>query len=246
MHLAYCGAGYMGWQIQPQGPTVQGVLQEALSRLLRQPVSVTGAGRTDTDVNARKMIAHFDADGDLPQDLVYRLNAMVGKGIVVYKIWQVEAQAHARFDAKERTYRYFASMGKTPFGWPLTWLVVNDLDFDAMNEAAKYLIGRQDFTSFSKLHTQVKTNICEVKSAKWEHVDDSPAPVGSEGNLWYFEITADRFLRNMVRAIVGTLVEVGRGKIPPQAIMEIIEKKDRRCAGSSMPGHALYLWDILY
>lgn len=246
MHLAYCGAGYVGWQIQPGGATVQGALQEALSRLLRCPVSVIGAGRTDTDVNARMMIAHFDAADALPADLLYRLNAIVGKGIVVYRIWPVSADAHARFDAKERTYRYFASMGKTPFGWPLTWLAVNTLDFDAMNRGAEYLIGRQDFTSFSKLHTQVKTNICDVRQARWIHVVDSPTPLGSEGNLWYFEISADRFLRNMVRAIVGTLVEVGRGKLAPEAVREIIEKKDRRCAGTSMPGHALYLWDIRY
>lgn len=246
MHLAYCGADYLGWQIQPQGDTVQGALQQALSRLLRQPVAVTGAGRTDTGVNARMMIAHFDAEGPLPDDLVYRLNAMVGKSIVVYRIWPVADDAHARFDAKERTYRYFASIGKTPFGWPLTWLVVNDLDFDAMNRAAEYLIGRKDFTSFSKLHTQVKTNICDVRRARWVHVGDSPTPLGSEGNLWYFEITADRFLRNMVRAIVGTLVDVGRGKMPPEAVREIIERRDRCCAGTSMPGHALYLWDIKY
>lgn len=246
MRLAYCGAGYLGWQIQPQGLTVQGALQQALSRLLRQPVTVTGAGRTDTDVNARMMIAHFDADGELPPDLTYRLNAMVGKGIAVQEIWPVADDAHARFDAKERTYRYFASMGKTPFGWPLTWLVVNDLDFDAMNRGAECLIGRQDFTSFSKLHTQVKTNICDVRRARWVRVDDTPTPLGSEGNLWYFEITADRFLRNMVRAVVGTLVDVGRGKIPPEAVREIIEKKDRCSAGTSMPGHALYLWDIRY
>lgn len=246
MHLAYCGEGYLGWQIQPQGLTVQGALQLALSRLLRQQVDVTGAGRTDTGVNARKMIAHFDAEGQLPADLLYRLNAMVGKGIVVYSIWPVAADAHARFDAKERTYRYFASMGKTPFGWPLTWLSVNDLDFEAMNRGAQYLIGRQDFTSFSKLHTQVKTNICDVRQARWVRVGDSPTPLGSEGNLWYFEITADRFLRNMVRAVVGTLVDVGRGKIPPEAVREIIDKRDRCSAGTSMPGHALYLWDIKY
>lgn len=246
MHLAYRGEPFLGWQIQPQGLTVQGVLQDALSRLLRQPTAVTGAGRTDAGVNARMMIAHFDAPASLPSDLEYRLNAMVGKDIAIFRIWPVADDAHARFDATERTYRYFASMGKTPFGWPLTWLVVNDLDFEAMNQACRHLIGRQDFTSFSKLHTQVKTNICDVRSAQWVHVTDSPTPLGSEGNLWYFEISADRFLRNMVRAIVGTLVDVGRGKIAPDDIKEIIAKKDRCSAGTSMPGHALYLWDIKY
>ncbi len=227
----------MGWQVQPQGPTVQGVLQEAMSRLLHQPIDVTGAGRTDTDVNARMMVAHFDAEGPLPSDLLYRLNAMIGKNIAVQEICPVADDAHARFDAKERTYRYYVYVGKSPFFWQLTYRAVHALDFEAMNEAAAHLIGRQDFTSFSKLHTQVKTNFCDVRRAQW---------VQQAEEIWYFEISADRFLRNMVRAIVGTLLDVGRHKIAPAEVAAIIARRDRCSAGTSMPGYALYLWDIEY
>lgn len=228
----------MGWQIQPQGPTVQGILEEALSRLCRRRVGVTGAGRTDAGVNARLMIAHFDAD-ELPPDIVYRLNAMVGKDIAIDSIWPVAPDAHARFDAVERAYRYFAITAKSPFAYPLAWQAPPALDFGRMNEAAALMLGRRDFTSFSKLHTQVKTNICDLRKAAWE-----PDPMLP--GLWRFEIRADRFLRNMVRAVVGTLVDVGRGKIAPEAVAEILERRDRCCAGTSMPAHALFLWDILY
>lgn len=237
MQLAYRGAGFLGWQIQPQGPTVQGTIEEALSRLLRQPTGLTGAGRTDTGVNARMMIAHFDAPGPLPPDFAYRLNAMVGKDIAIEKVWPVADDAHARFDATERTYRYYAATRKSPFAYPLTWQAPPGLDFGAMNQAATLLIGRKDFTSFSKLHTQVKTNICDLRRAEWCQADS---------DLWYFEIAADRFLRNMVRAVVGTLVEVGRGKMAPGKIAEVLERRDRCCAGTSMPAHALFLWDIKY
>ncbi len=227
----------MGWQVQPQGPTVQGTLQEALSTLLHEKIEITGAGRTDTDVNARMMVAHFDADSVLPADLLYRLNSMIGKSIAVQELWPVAPDAHARFDAKERTYRYYVYVGKTPFFWRLTYRAVRPLDFEAMNQAAKHLLGRQDFTSFSKLHTQVKTNICDIRRAQWVQADE---------NVWYFEISADRFLRNMVRAIVGTLIDVGNHKIAPEEVRAIIERKDRCAAGNSMPGYALYLWDIKY
>lgn len=251
MQLSYRGAPFMGWQIQPQGATVQGVIEGALGKLLRHEVSVTGAGRTDAGVNARMMVAHFDVPAnyagsrllnDSPEalaDVVYRLNSMVGKDIAIERIWPVADGAHARFDATERTYRYFALTRKSPFAYPLAWQAPPVLDFDAMNEAASLLIGRRDFTSFSKLHTQVKTNICDLRRAVWE--PDSIMP-----GLWHFEISADRFLRNMVRAVVGTLVDVGRGKMAPSDVLEILERKDRCAAGTSMPGHALYLWDIKY
>ncbi|MCC8112777.1 MAG: tRNA pseudouridine(38-40) synthase TruA [Bacteroidales bacterium] len=237
MRLAYRGDGFLGWQVQPQGPTVQSTLEQALSRLLKQPIAVTGAGRTDTGVNARMMVAHFDAPDPLPTDLVYRLNCTVGKNIAVYEIWPVADDTHARFDATERTYRYYAATRKTPFFYPLTWSAPPGLDFEAMNQGAAYLIGRQDFTSFSKLHTQVKTNICDVRRAQWVQADE---------DMWYFEISADRFLRNMVRAVVGTLVDVGRGKLLPADVKRIIEQRDRCSAGTSMPPHALYLWEIRY
>ena len=237
MRLAYNGTGFSGWQVQPREITVQGVIEEALSKVLRQKVGITGAGRTDTGVNARMMVAHFDYDSILPPTLVGSLNAMTGRNIAIEEIWQVADDAHARFDALERTYHYYATTRKSPFLYPLTWQASPRLDFDAMNLAAAHLTGRKDFTSFSKLHTQVKTNICDVRAARWEQC----AP-----DMWCFEITADRFLRNMVRAVVGTLVEVGRGKIAPDDIAAIIEKKNRCSAGTSMPPQALYLWDIKY
>lgn len=237
MRLSYRGEGFLGWQVQPQGDTVQGALERAMSRLLRQSVSVTGAGRTDTGVNARMMIAHFDADGDLPPDLVYRLNGMLGRNIAVQEIWPVAPDAHARFDATERTYRYYVSTAKNPFLWPLTCFMPGGLDFEAMNEASQWLVGVKDFTSFSKLHTQTKNNICDLRSARWVRVDH---------DVWYFEVSANRFLRNMVRAIVGTLVEVGRGKLSPADIVEVIDRRDRAAAGSSMPPYALYLWEVKY
>ncbi len=239
MQLSYNGSSYLGWQIQPQGDTVQGTIENAMSVLLRTPMSVTGAGRTDTGVNARMMIAHFDYAGELPADFHYRLNSMLGKDIAIQRIWPVADDAHARFDATERTYKYFVSMSKLPFLYHFSWRCVTPLDFEAMNCAAASILGRQDFTSFSKLHTQVKTNICDVRQAHWD-------PVSGADDLWCFTISADRFLRNMVRAVVGTLVDVGRGKIRPDAVADIIARRDRSAAGSSMPPYALFLWDIKY
>ncbi len=237
MQLQYCGAPYVGWQIQPNGPTVQGVLEDALSKLLREKIGVTGAGRTDTGVNARCMVAHFDVREPLPADIVRRLNAMVGRDIAVERVWPVADDAHARFDATERTYRYYVTTEKTAFFHRLCWQAPAGLDFESMNRAAALLLGRRDFTSFSKLHTQVKTNICDLRVARW--VEERPG-------LWYFEITADRFLRNMVRAVVGTLVDVGRGKMAPEGVIAILDRLDRCAAGTSMPAHALYLWEVKY
>ena len=240
MRLSYRGAGFLGWQVQPQGSTVQGTLEGVLSRLLGKTIGITGAGRTDTGVNARMMVAHFDYDGETDvesPDFTYRINAMCGRDIAVDKIWRVADDAHARFDAKERTYRYYVTTRKSPFMYPLSWQAPPRLDFEAMNEAAKYLIGKQDFTSFSKLHTQVKTNICDVRRAQWVRLSE---------DVWYFEISADRFLRNMVRAVVGTLVDVGRGKMPPEGVRDILDARNRCSAGTSMPPQALFLWNIEY
>lgn len=237
MHLAYNGNGFSGWQIQPGESTVQGTIEDALSRVLRRPTGITGAGRTDTGVNARMMIAHFDCDSPLPPTLVRSLNAMIGPKIAIYDIRPVADDAHARFDAISRTYHYYAVTRKSPFAYPYSWPAPPTLDFNAMNAAAEYLLGCQDFTSFSKLHTQVKTNICTITEARWEQCDT---------HAWCFTITADRFLRNMVRAIVGTLVDVGRGKIRPEAIADIIAKRNRCSAGTSMPPQALFLWNIAY
>lgn len=239
MHLAYRGAPFHGWQSQPNAVSVQSALEDALARYMRHPVPVTGAGRTDAGVNARKMIAHLDLDIE-PADtgrLVTALNAMTGPDIAVYGLCPVAPDAHARFDAISRTYHYYAHTRKSPFSHTLSWPASPLLDFEAMNEAAAMMTGRRDFTSFSKLHTDTRTNTCDLREARWERIDD---------DRWRFVITADRFLRNMVRAVVGTLVEVGRGKMQPSDIISVIERRDRGSAGTSMPAHALYLWEITY
>lgn len=238
MELAFCGTPYHGWQVQPGEVTVQSELERALAMLTGTPVAVTGAGRTDAGVNAEKMIAHFDTDGPIdPEAMVYRINAIVGRDIAVRRIWQVADDMHARFSATSRTYHYYALTQKSPFLYRLAWNAPFDLDFEAMNHAAHRLLEVEDFTSFSKLHTQVKTNICHVTQARW--TETGPG-------LWCFEITADRFLRNMVRAVVGTLVEVGRHKLDYIGFCNVIEKRNRCAAGASMPAHALYLHDVTY
>ncbi len=239
MQLSYRGAPFHGWQSQPGEVTVQSVLEDALSMILRRPMKITGAGRTDAGVNARMMVAHFDAGAPLsdPDGLVRKLNAVVGKDIAVQKIWEVAPDSHARFDAVSRTYHYYAVTEKTPFFYPLSWKAPATLDFEAMNRAAEILLETSDFTSFSKLHTDVKTNICRVSYARWERLGD---------HEWVFVITADRFLRNMVRAVVGTLVEVGRGKMSIERFREVIDRRDRCAAGTSMPGEALFLWEVKY
>lgn len=239
MHLAYKGAAFHGWQSQPNAVSVQSTIEDALSRFMRRPVPIVGAGRTDAGVNARMMIAHLDLDiepAECPR-LVSALNAMVGRDIAIYGLHHVAPDAHARFDAVSRTYHYYAHTRKSPFTHNLSWLASPELDFDAMNKAASMMLGRRDFTSFSKLHTDTHTNICDLREARWERID---------ADNWCFVITADRFLRNMVRAVVGTLVDVGRGKISPEDVMKIIEKQDRCAAGTSMPAHALFLWQVDY
>jgi tRNA pseudouridine38-40 synthase len=239
MHLAYNGSPFHGWQSQPNAVSVQSTIEQALATVLRQPVPITGAGRTDAGVNAHMMIAHLDLPEDVvvTDKLLLSLNRLVGRDIAIYSLRQVHADAHARFDATERTYHYFAHTRKDPFTGALSWQAPYNLDFAKMNDAAKRLLGRRDFTSFSKLHTDVKTNICDLRRAEWQQVDDYN---------YRFVITADRFLRNMVRAVVGTLVDVGRGKITADDVSRILEQKDRCAAGVSMPGEALFLWDIKY
>ena len=223
--------------MQPNAVTVQSVLEDALSMLLRAKIAVTGAGRTDTGVNAEMMIAHFDSEEIAdPMAVAHRLNGVLGSDIVVRSIYRVADDAHARFDAKSRTYKYFVHTEKSPFLHHLSWYCHHDLDFNLMNEAAAILLNVSDFTSFSKLHTDVKNNLCVVTHAKWER----------ENGQWVFTITANRFLRNMVRAVVGTLVEVGRHKMSIEEFRRVIERKDRCAAGTSMPGHALFLWNIEY
>lgn len=236
IYLSYDGARYHGWQIQPNGISVQETLNKALSTLLREPVEVTGAGRTDAGVNASMMVAHFDTTQQVDDNLSYRLNKFLPADIAVQKIVPVAPDAHARFSATSRTYHYYVVTGKSPFEH-YAYRFPQPLDFDRMNEAAQVLFDYTDFTSFSKLHTDVKTNNCRIMAARWQQV--SP-------EKWQFTITADRFLRNMVRAIVGTLLDVGRGVLTISQFREIIEKKDRCSAGSSVPGNALFLADITY
>lgn len=239
MKLAYRGANFHGWQSQPNAVSVQSTIEDALTTIMRTPIKITGAGRTDTGVNARMMIVHFDVEQPLPSPdgLVKALNSLVGKDIAIYSISPVHDDAHARFDATSRTYHYYIHTEKSPFLYPLSWQAPVNLNFELMNKAAEILLGIDDFTSFAKLHTDVKTNICNVTYAKWEQIDN---------NRWVFVITADRFLRNMVRAVVGTLVDVGRGKITIQQFADIISAKDRCAAGTSMPAQALFLWDVTY
>lgn len=236
--FSYDGAAYHGWQIQPHSISVQEELQKALSTLLRQSIEVVGAGRTDTGVHARKMIAHFDFESevDCPQ-LVYKLNKILPKDIAVQKVEQVADDMHARFSATSRTYHYFVHLAKNPFLRAYSWQVYGEPDFDLMNEAAKVLMEYRDFTSFSKVNTDTKTNDCTITEAHWDRVGDSQ---------WRFTITANRFLRNMVRAIVGTLVEVGRGRMTIGQLRQVIEAKDRCRAGDSVPGNALFLVEVEY
>ena len=235
--FSYDGTAYHGWQIQPHSISVQEELQKALSTLLRQSIEVVGAGRTDTGVHARKMVAHFDF-GQLDCDqLVYKLNKMPPKDIAVHKVEQVADDMHARFSAKSRTYHYFLHLSKDPFLRAYSWQMYGNLDFDLMNKAAMVLMEYRDFTSFSKVNTDTKTNDCTITEAHWDRVGD---------NQWRFTITANRFLRNMVRAIVGTLVEVGRGRMTIEQLRHVIEAKDRCRAGDSVPGNALFLVEVLY
>ncbi|GHV53369.1 tRNA pseudouridine synthase A [Bacteroidia bacterium] len=239
IYLGYNGAKYCGWQVQPNGITVQQVLEEALATLLRSAVPVVGAGRTDTGVHARMMVAHFDREeavGGLPL-LAGKLNRLLPKDIAIDRIVEVNEEAHARFSAVSRTYHYYVATQKSPFNYDSACRLYFQPDFGAMNEACRLLLEHTDFTSFSKLHTDVKTNNCRISSAEW--TDEG-------GGVWKFSVTADRFLRNMVRAIVGTLLEVGRGKLSADGFRQVIEAKDRGQAGTSAPAHALFLEDIRY
>ena len=239
IYLSYDGTAYHGWQVQPNAISVQQKLNECLSTLLRGKCSeVTGAGRTDAGVHAHMMVAHFDTTNEIDvRWLTDKLNRILPQDIAVSKVVRVKDNAHARFDAKARTYHYWIYTRKDPFRRQYATRITFPLDFTRMNEAAAYLCQVSDFTSFSKLHTDVKTNICHVTHAEWTEVGD---------NLWQFEITADRFLRNMVRAIVGTLIEVGRGRLTLEAFKHVIAQKDRCAAGDSMPGNALSLVNIRY
>lgn len=238
IHLAYNGSRYHGWQIQPHAASVQQTVEQCLSLKLGQTVSVTGCGRTDTGVHAKNYYAHFDLETtlDKPETLANQMNTFLPADIVVYRIWQVAPEFHARFDALSRTYHYYITRAKNPFHAHDTYFLYGELDVEKMQEAANILFDYEDFTSFSKLHTQVKTNHCKILEARWFEQD----------GLLVFRIKADRFLRNMVRAIVGTLLEVGKGRMSLEEFRAVIERKDRCEAGTSVPAQALFLEEVEY
>lgn len=237
IYLSYKGTAYKGWQTQPNGITVQEVLEKALSTVLRTTICIVGAGRTDAGVHASQMVAHFDAEPDFePTALAKKLNSFLPQDIAIQRIVEVAADAHARFDAIGRVYEYQMTLNKNPFMTETTAYIPGPFDFDKMNAAAQRLLHYTDFTSFSKLHTDVKTNNCAIRNAHWTQRD----------GLWVFTIEADRFLRNMVRAIVGTLLDVGRRKISVDDFCHIIEAKNRCKAGTSAPASGLFLTEVKY
>ena len=237
LELSYNGKAYHGWQNQPNAVSVQEVVENALSKLLNTEIKIVGAGRTDAGVHAKQMFAHFDSDIKIENnDLKYKLNAFLPKDIAVYNIFQVQKDAHARFDALSRTYLYRVALEKDAFNFDSAYFMKKPLNLELMNQAANVLLGHKDFQCFSKTNTDVKTYYCDVKIAKWEQIE----------NELHFIITADRFLRNMVRAIVGTLIDVGLGKISIDNLKAILASKDRGQAGYSVPAHGLYLTRIDY
>ncbi|MEM9078041.1 MAG: tRNA pseudouridine(38-40) synthase TruA [Bacteroidota bacterium] len=235
--FSYFGKNYHGWQRQPNAITVQEVLEDGMSTLLRSPIEVVGAGRTDTGVHAKEMYAHFNTEtlADL-HDFTRRMNAFLPEDISIAEIVHVNSDAHARFDAIERTYEYWVVQRKNPFYTDFAHCITQPMDIDGMNEAASILLEYSDFECFSKSNTDVKTFICDVRKAQWVFEKDK----------LIFTISADRFLRNMVRAIVGTLLEVGMRKRRPNQIEDVLKSKSRSEAGVSVPAKGLYLTQILY
>ena len=236
IHFAYDGTNYHGWQIQPDANSVQEELQKALSVLLRHDVEIVGAGRTDAGVHARQMVAHLEWDGQLDcQQTAYRLGRMLPRDIAIYCMEPVADDMHARFSAVRRTYHYYLHTERDPFCRQYSCELHYDLDFEHMNEAGRILCTYEDFGAFCKSHSDVKTTLCKVSEAHWIQVDSTH---------WYFRISANRFLRNMVRAVVGTMIDVGRGRITLDDFRKIVEGKQRTQAGESMPAHALFLEEI--
>lgn len=241
IELSYFGKPYHGWQKQPNAATVQQTIEEALSTILRQPLSIMGAGRTDTGVHANQMYAHVDipetafAKADCPL-LTQKLNSLLPPAISIQRIFEVTPEAHTRFDATQRSYTYRISNRKNPFTADFAFQCRYALDIDAMNKAAAILLTYTDFECFSKSNTAVNTYLCAISEARWVAFEDE----------LHFIISADRFLRNMVRAIVGTLIEIGQGKHDPSWMHEVIKSKNRNIAGTSVPAHGLYLTKVSY
>ena len=238
IYLSYDGTAYHGWQIQPNGNSVQEEMQRALSTLLRREIEIVGAGRTDAGVHARVMVAHFDSATDIDcRQLAYKLNRLLPRDIAVDRVAPVEEGMHARFSARKRTYHYYVHLHKNPFCRSYSCQLHYELDFGLMNRAAAHLLECSDFAAFCKVHTDVKTTICRVTEARW--VDDGDG-------CWHFVISADRFLRNMVRAVVGTLIDVGRHRLTIEQFKAVVAGKNRSNAGESMPGNALFLENVEY
>lgn len=238
IQLSYKGTNFCGWQIQPNAKTIQEEIQNSMSKILQQKIDIIGAGRTDTGVHANFYVAHFETDKTFEKEsFLKKMNSILNKDIALQNVFEVENNIHARFDAKSRTYKYHIHFDKNPFLNDLSTFLYWKPDLYIMNKAAKILFDYEDFTSFSKLHTDVKTNNCKIYRAEWKIINE---------NRIFFEIEADRFLRNMVRAIVGTLLEIGKKKIDIEKFKNIIEAKDRNKAGISVPAQGLYLTDIKY
>jgi tRNA pseudouridine38-40 synthase len=237
LELSYNGKAYHGWQNQPNAISIQEVIEKALTLLLKQKISIVGAGRTDAGVHAKQMFAHFDVENNItPEDLKYKLNSYLPKDIAIHDIFEVQKDAHARFDALSRTYHYKISISKNVFDYEFSYQIQKDLNIDDMQEACNILFDYNDFQCFSKSNTDVKTYNCDIKEARWE----------VSNNELTFVVTADRFLRNMVRAIVGTMVNIGLEKMKPDELHQIIKSKNRGNAGFSVPANGLYLVDIKY
>ena len=267
--MSYNGSAFSGWQIQENANSVQAELQKALSTLLRQPIEVVGAGRTDAGVNARNYIAHFNYNGNMPDQphTIYKLNAILPKEISIHSVWPVAEDMHARFSATSRTYKYYIHTEKDPFCSEFSYFVPSrKVNIEKMNQACQYFLGEQDFSSLEKVNGGNKTSICNVTHASWEPIYPNTAgatatlPSAStaattltsagtkDGNAthYVFTVTANRFLRNMVRAMVGSLLEVGSGKREPEWIKEMLAQKNRCAAGHSVPGNALFLVNVEY
>ena len=241
IYLSYDGAAYCGWQRQPDAPSVQQTLEKALSTLLREDIVTVGAGRTDTGVNASYYVAHFDCTQPIDdcKRLAYKLNLILPQDIAVSRVRRVRDDAHARFDAQEREYTYIISQNKNPFRRYSAWQYYVELDFEKMNKAAAKLLEYDDFTSFAKLNSNNKTNICHISQAEWRREEN-------DKSVMIFTIRADRFLRNMIRAIVGTLVDVGRGRYSVEDFEQIICSRDLSRSSAGAPAQGLFLSDIVY
>ena len=236
LHLSYFGKNFAGWQKQKNARTIQEEIEKSISTLLKQEIEITGCGRTDTGVHALNYYAHFDFESDLPDNFLYHANAILDNSIVLHSTFIVDDDWHARFTAKSRAYRYFISMDENPFIRETSWQTPYQLDIDIMEKASRILMKHDDFTSFARLHGGQKSNICKIHSVDFI----------VKNNVLIFEIKADRFLRNMVRAIVGTLVDVGREYCTVEEFEEIILKKDRSAAGASAPPQGLFLTSVVY